>query len=250
LHQAQRIYRVATPELNPHRLAADHAAGQALLLQQRFDEASALLERTLAARQQLFGPNSIPAAETLDVLARVRNGQGRLQEAEQLKNEALHALEGLGDTASLQRATIQLSLATLLMRSAQFARSEQLLREAAAVFSGTLPADHLSRTSAEHYLGETLLERRKYREAETVLTAAIERMQRAGVPQWRIARSMSTLGEVVFRQGRIAAGERLLLESQVRLAGDPDAKQLARAKAQHRVTTLLGSPTKWASVAD
>lgn len=239
LHEAQRIYRIATPELNPHRLAAEQAAGQGLLLQQRFDEASIILERTLAARQQLFGPNSIPVAETLDVLGRVRNGQGRLEEAEQLKNHALLALEGLGEAASLQRATIQLSLATLLMRSRQFARSEQLLREAIAVFASTLPADHLSRTSAEHYLGETLLERRKYQEAEVVLSSAIERMQRGHSPQWRIARSRSTLGEVILRQGRTEAGEQLLLESHAQLSGDPDAKQLARAKARHRITTLM-----------
>jgi DNA-binding winged helix-turn-helix (wHTH) protein/tetratricopeptide (TPR) repeat protein len=249
LHEAQRIYRVSTPELNPHRLAADHAAGQSLLLRQRFDEAALILERTLAGRHQLFGPSGIPVAETLDLLGRVRNGQGRLREAEQLKMDALLALEGLGEAANLQRANIQLSLATLLMRTSQFSRSESLLREALDLYSRALPADHISRISAEHYLGETLLARRKYREAEAILSAALQRMQRASVPQWRVARSMSALGEVLYRQGKTEAAQHLLLDSYARLADDPDAKQVARAQAQQRITTLLGKPTKWASVA-
>jgi tetratricopeptide (TPR) repeat protein len=243
LQQAQHIYRASTPELNPHRLAADHAAGQALLLQQRFEEAATILERTLSARRRLFGPIGIPVAESLDSLARVRNGQGRLEEAEQLKLEALHALDGLGAAAAVQRATIELSLATLLMRGNQLARSEQLLREVIGLYSGALPENHISRISAEHYLGEVLLLSGQYQEAAAVLSVAIQRMQRGHAPQWRIARSMSTLGEVLYRQGQREAGARLLLESHAQLTDDPDAKQLARAKAQDRLVALLGKPT-------
>jgi tetratricopeptide (TPR) repeat protein len=248
LYRARQIYGVSTPELNPSRLAADNAAGQLLLQQQRFDEAALILERTLAARRQLFGPSGIAVAETLNLLASVRNGQRRLEEAEELKIAALTALEGLGEAAELQRATIQLSLATLLMRTRQFARSAELLRGTIDLYDAILPADHISRTSAEHYLGETLLEQKKYREAEVILQTAIKRMQRAGVPQWRVSRSMSTLGETLYRQGKIVAAKSLLLQSHAQLATDRAAKQTAQTKARERVTTLLREPTTWASV--
>jgi len=247
LQEAQRIYRSSTAQMSPDRLTADNAAGQILLAQQRFDEASLVLERTLAARRQLYGLRGVAIAETLNLLASVRNGQGRLEEAEELKLAAIDALGELGDSAKLQRATVQLSLATLLMRTQQFARSEALLRESIDIYTATLPADHLSRISAEHYLGEALLEQKKYREAESTLQTALERMRRAAVPQWRIARSQSTLGEALYRQGKIDLAKPLLLQSHAQLAADPLAKQIARDKAQQRVTTLLGKQMLWAS---
>ena len=80
VREAQEIYRAATPELAPDRVAADNAMGEVLLLQHRFDEAGIVLERTLAARQQLFGSKGIPISETLNLLAGVRSGQERLEE--------------------------------------------------------------------------------------------------------------------------------------------------------------------------
>lgn len=248
LQQAQRIYHGSTAQLNPDRLAADNTAGQILLAQQRFDAASLVLERTLAARRQVYGARGIPVAETLNLLASVRNGQGRLQQAEELKLAALDALGELGDEAKLQRATVQLSLATLLLRTRQFARSELLLRDTINIYNATLPGDHLSRISAEHYLAEALLEQQRYAEAESMLQTVLGRMQRTAVPQWRISRSQSTLGEVLYRQGKTEAARQLLLQSHAELAADPDAKQTAKDKAQQRVVTLLGKQTLWAAL--
>ncbi len=126
------------------------------------------------------------------------------------------------------------------MKTGQFSRGERLLRETMALYDTTLPADHIYKTSAGHYLGEALLQQKRYQEAETVLLTAIERMHRIAAPNWRVARSMNTLGEVLHRQGRTEEARKLLVASHAQLTTDVNAKQSAKAKAQQRMQTLLG----------
>jgi hypothetical protein len=75
----------------------------------------------------------------------------------------------------------------------------------------------------------------KLTEAETVLTASMERWQRAGAPPWRAIRSANALGEAIYRQGRSREGESFLLETFRRISADPKADPMAKQKARERL---------------
>ena len=99
-----------------------------------------------------------------------------------------------------------------------------------------MPPDHQYVASAEHVLGEALLETHQLEQAEAVLTAAVNRWKRNDVPAWRVARSESALGEVLYRLGRSADAERYLSRSYTILAADEKADPEARRKAQQRIS--------------
>jgi TolA-binding protein len=126
-------------------------------------------------------------------------------------------------------------LATVYMRQKKFTNAESQLRETLDLFEKHLPPDHQYRASAEHYLGETLLAIGKLKEAETVLTSAMNRWTRTGASAWRSARSASALGEVLYREGRIEEAESYLSQSYRELSADPGADRDSKRVALERV---------------
>jgi len=119
------------------------------------------------------------------------------------------------------------------------------LRETLDVFRDALPPDHQHIASAEYFLGEVLLATNRLTEAETVLTASMNRWNRSEAPPWRAMRSASALGEALYRQGRKTEGEKYLSESLRELAADPkadrEAKDKAKARAKRYLRTTLAS---------
>src|SRR4029453_4072561 len=118
-----------------------------------------------------------------------------------------------GSTAHLQIGYLQTMLATVQMKQERFAEAERTLRDTLVLYRKNGRDDHQYVASAEHYLGEALLAQGKYREAEPVLLAAMERWKRTGAPIWRSARSASALGEALQGQGRTDEAEQYLVQS-------------------------------------
>jgi TolA-binding protein len=133
------------------------------------------------------------------------------------------------------------------MKQGRFADAQQTLRDALDLFGKNIKGDHQYVASAEHYLGEALLAQGKYREAQPVLLAAVERWKRTGAPVWRSARSASALGEVLQGLGRTDEAEQYLVESYKDLSSDPAADDDLKRLARERVTkfyTALGQRQK------
>lgn len=236
VREAVSIFTTALPPAHPDRVLADARLGEVLLLQNRINEADPLFERSLDMQTQLYGSNSRQVADVLDSLASIRRAQGKMPEAENFARRALAAHEATLGADHRDAGYSRTSLAVILARQGKYSEAEVLLRSALASFDKSLPPDHQYVASAEHVLGEVLLETNKLHDAEAALTAAMNRWKRTNAPAWRVARSESALGEVLYRQGRTGEAERHFVASYRTLVESDHADREALAKAQDRVT--------------
>lgn len=233
--EAVRIYEVTVPNLHPDRVMANVNLAEILVWQSRMDEASALLEPSLENQMRIYGRISRQVGVTFALLSRVRASQGLLEEAEEYARQALDVyLQALGNLHQ-DTAYSRTSLASLLIRRGKLSAAENQLRQSLDTYEQTLPPDHPYVASAEHLLGEVLLRKRQLNDAEALLTAAMNRWKRTNSPAWRVARSESALGEVLFLQGRIKEAEQHLRSGYKVLARDDSADRDARIAARERV---------------
>ena len=233
--KAVDIFRVTAPDLHPDRVLAETRLGEALLMQNRIDEASALFESSLEKQRVLFTNNSRQVAEVLESLSQIRRAQGQLEEAERFAAEALNSIVNAMGAEHGYTPYFRGSYAAVLMRRGKNVDAERELRHSLDTLAKTRPADHQYVCSAEHMLGELLLETNRLTDAEAMLTAAMNRWKRTDAPAWRSARSASALGEVLFRQGRMREAETYLTRSYTELAADESADRDVRIKARQRV---------------
>ena len=233
--QAVDIFRVATPRLHPDRVLAETRLGEALLMQNRYDEASELFEGSLENQKILFGENSRQVAEVLDSLRHIRAAQGQMAEAEKFAADALDAMVNALGAEHGYTPYFRTAYASALMKRGKYTEAERELRHSLATLEKTRPADHQYVCSAEHMLGEVLLETNRLNDAEAMFTAAMNRWKRTDAPAWRSARSASALGEVLFKQRRMREAESYLTRSYSELAADDSADRETRIKARQRV---------------
>lgn len=233
VRRAAEIYK-SSAVLHPDRITADYRLAEILFSQGRINEAAPLFERVLGAQRLLYGSNGT-VADTLGSLAQIRIAQNNSKDAETLIQEALTAHKGSGSTPANKIGYLQTMLATIWMGQSKFTEAEILLRDTLDLFAKSLPPDHQYVASAEHYLGECLLENGKLVDAESILTAAMNRWKRTDAPAWRSARSANTLGEALFRQGRMQEAERYLVTSFQALNAHAGADQDTKNKARERI---------------
>jgi eukaryotic-like serine/threonine-protein kinase len=228
------IYEVTAPTLHPDRAMAEIALGEVLRAQNKLDEAAAMYSAALRKQIHLFGANSGYVADTLDALAMVRYSQQQFTEANRLSREAIAiARTAYGDTHP-STANMGVILARTLTALTEYSEAEATLRQSLKVLTSSLPPDHQYIAAAEYLLGEVLLATNRLTEAKTVLTASMNRWQRAGAPPWRAMRSASALGEALSRLGRVQEAETYLTDSFHVLSADPNADPFAKEKARQR----------------
>jgi TolA-binding protein len=235
------------PSDYPDRVMAEYYLADLFLNSGRIEDAKPLFNQVLAAQRRLYGKGSRATADTLASLAQIDIAQKNFGGAEKLISEALEAHRESSSTAYLQIGYLQTMLGMVQMKQGRFADAEHTLRDTLVLFATNIKGDHQYIASAEHYLGEALLGQRKYREAEPVLLAAMERWKRTGAPIWRSARSASALGEALQGEGRTDEAEQYLVESYKDLNADPGADDDVKRIARERVTkfyTALGQPQK------
>jgi serine/threonine protein kinase/Flp pilus assembly protein TadD len=233
--QAVNIYHSTVHELHPDRVLADVRLAETLQAQNKLSEAAPLFEMTLQAQRRLYGEKSRQVADILDSLATVKRSQGLLDEAENLARQALKTHElGFGKK-HFMTGYFSMTLGSLLARRGKLDEAERLLRDSLAIYDQTLPPDHGYVSAAEHHLGEVLLAANRLHDAEALLTAAMSRWRRTDAAPWRSARSASSLGEVLYREGRTQEAEQYLVDSYRVLAADEKADREARIKARERL---------------
>ena len=233
------IYDMVAPPMWPDRVRAEVALAEALYLQNRLDDAEPILVTACRKTIELFGRNSAQAADVLDMLAVVRYSQGRFAEAERYSRDAVGSARiayGDGHAAHGNMAT---TLARTLIERKKYDEAERMLREAIQILMTALPPDHQYIASAEYWLGELLLTTNRVAEAETRLTASMNRWARSDAPHWRAKRSASALGEALYRQGRTEEAKKYLSESFRELSADPKADLDAKEKSRQRVARYL-----------
>jgi serine/threonine protein kinase/tetratricopeptide (TPR) repeat protein len=242
--ESAEIYKVMPP-LHPDRVMADYFLGEVLLYRGRIDEAALLFERVLLAQRKIYGPAHDALADTIVSLAQARVAQNDVREAERLLRDLLDSDRSLWTAAPIRIGNTQTTLAMILIKRAKFVEAEGILRSALDLLASSLPVDHQYIASAEHYLGEALLGQEKYGDAESVLVTAMARWERSGAPMWRSARSASTLGEALHRQGRTREAEVHLIAGFRQLSTDPGADADSRRLARERVEKLYEEQGQW-----
>lgn len=240
---ALEIFKLTVPSMHPDRVTTEVALADTLYLQGQLDEAASILLDALRKNTELFGPNSENVVGVLDRLAMVRYSQRRMAEAETFSRDAIaRALIVFGERHSVTASSVS-TLARTLIELRKFSEAEARLRQVLRIYGETVAPDHQQIASAEYFLGEVLLATKRPSEAEAVLTASMNRWKRGDAPPWRAMRSASALGEALCRQGRMAEGEKYVLESFHELSADPkadrEAKDKARARAKRYLRTSL-----------
>ncbi|MET0988061.1 MAG: tetratricopeptide repeat protein [Steroidobacteraceae bacterium] len=246
--EALQISRERLPPLHPTRIGTEFQLAELLASRGRNDEeAVGLLESVLKARRTLYGETSSDVADTLDVLARERERQGRSQEAEQLLRQALDIQKRSVGPEHFLVAYQHTSLGILLLKVHKPRAAEQEVRAALTIYAKSLPADHQYIAAAEHVLGEALIAQARFQDAEQILVASRDRWKRTAAPPWRAARSASALGEALYGQHRLEEAEQLLIEGYRGVTSDPAADIEARERARERLTRFYrdtGHPEK------
>lgn len=153
-----------------------------LIQEGKYTEAESLLNQVLKIQERMYGSVHDRIAFTLDMLGRTAMKRGDPASAQADFSRAVaidHLL--LGDK-SPRTAAIKVDLAEAYIQQAKYAEAEDILRKAVNTLVQSLPAGDAHIGSAYASLGRTLLNLRRYREAETQLTAGYEILEKQPRP--------------------------------------------------------------------
>jgi DNA-binding winged helix-turn-helix (wHTH) protein/tetratricopeptide (TPR) repeat protein len=241
LREAIGIHRMSEPELSPNRVMAEYMLGELLRAQRRFDEAAAIYERVLESQRRLYNSEGMFFAYTLGKLGEMRTEQRRVPEGIQMLGDAIGLLRAEGDAGDDDRAFFQHFLAHTLLELGDYAGSERLIRDSLDVFQRR-SKDIDNTSSGEYLLGASLLGQDRLREASVALNSALNRARENNAQRWRIERIRNALGEVLYREGRILEGSRMLRESHDWLANDRATNPITSRIVKKRMKWFAGLP--------
>ncbi len=245
--EAVDIYTTARPKLHPDRVYAQVQLGEVLRQQKRMDESFLVFDEALSATRKVYGEEDRRVADVLDSLAKIRQSQHQLAEAEKYAQQAIEIQVKAEGPNNWRTGYYRTSLASIQIQRREYAQAEPELKTAIDVFMKALPTDHPYVAAAEQFLGEVMLQTGRPKDAEANFMAAMQRSKRANEPEWRVARSASGLGEALYRQGRARDAETYLVSSYRTLSTDSAADANAQVAARERLVrfyTDRGEPEK------
>jgi len=187
--------------------------GDALLQQDRYDEAEPLLQGALDLRRRHLGPSDA-VAETLDRLATLHQRRNEYASAEPLFREALAIRRGLfGDTAVVVAQSLN-DLGVLLYQMDAYDQAEPVYREALAIDLRQLGENHPLTAEVLHNLGQTQWSRRNVDQAESLFRRALAAKRATlGTAHPSISINLNNLGMLLVERGRLEEGEALIREA-------------------------------------
>jgi serine/threonine protein kinase/tetratricopeptide (TPR) repeat protein len=179
-----------------------------------YDPARPLLQEALVAREQLLGPSSPEAVQSLQSIGRLDFDKGDRASAEAKFRDALGRLDAAPGIDPVVRARLQSELAQVLRDKAAYAEAEALFREAIDTFTRVLGPEHLETGAGWAGLGPVFHVQGKFADAESALKKAIAIKEAAfGADHPEVAGSLVNLASAVGRQGRDNEAEPYLLRA-------------------------------------
>jgi len=141
-------------------------------------ESASLLEKSLAKRVALFGPDSEHVAQAQAHLAEVLGLQARYSESEPMFRAALETQrKELGDESAAVAASLQ-GLADVLTMEGRFDEAEPLLRESLDIYRSMGDGESRDVAEALEYLGMNLYDQGQYDDAERLLRDSVALQRR------------------------------------------------------------------------
>ena len=244
---AERYQREAL-EILQHQVAStdpDYATtigglGQALLKQGKLDEAEKLLGETLELYRLVFGEENPRLAPVHGAFASLYQQRGEYVKAIAKVREAIEITKRASGERDFMVAYYLDSLANLELKVGRTTDALANVQTALGIYRDTLPAEHLYIASAEYLLGEILVERKDAAHAVEPLRHSIAVASQAkDAPQWRAARSQSTLGVALAQLGQHQEAEELLLGSYRVLLKELGADDALTRSAHQRALDFL-----------
>ena len=198
-----RIYEAWYGSDNPDTAAAKAVFATLLIKEGKYDDAEPILKQTLAAQEKVYGPVHDRIAFTLDMLGRIALRRHDPQTATADLSRALAINRSLLGDASLHTAVVKIDLADAYLQQEKYADADALLQQGVKVVLASLPPGDLHVGTAHASWGRALLHLRRYREAETELTASYQNLtSQAKPPVARIQDVRQDLAAVYDAEGK------------------------------------------------
>ena len=211
--EAVTIYHATLPEKHPERVHADISLGELLYRQGRLDEAETYLTNGLADLRAVFGENSAVLIGTYGFLGKIYLAKQHWDSAEKFARAGLQiAIHNFGEV-NFSVGVAHNLVANILIGRKQYLEAEKEAFASLKVLQATASPDHQYTASTEYLLAASLIGQHRYQEAEPMLQENIARWTRAQAPSWRIARSESLLGVVLFQLQKKNEAKQLLLHA-------------------------------------
>jgi tRNA A-37 threonylcarbamoyl transferase component Bud32/tetratricopeptide (TPR) repeat protein len=233
LDEAERFLRPGI-ELCKRTLGPDHVStlfGQSDLAwvvwtKGKDDEAVALDRETLAGRRRTLGADNPDTLRSMGNLGFRLGYLGKLEEGEALTRQSLEAKRRVLGAEHIETLMSELYVGDVLARRGKYAEAEKILRHGVGAFGRLQGAKHPYTLWAMAFLGEMLTRADRAAEAEPVLRECLAQREKIlAASDWEIGNTRALLGHCLARQGKLAAGEALLVAGHERMAkGAPSCR--------------------------
>ncbi len=187
-----------------------HVAGLYLRERGRYAQAQPLLERALALREQVLGPEHPDTASTLNVLAWLYVLRGNYQQAERLVQPALAGLEHVLGPEHPEVATALAMLANTYLYEGKYSQAEPLFQRALAIREQVLGENHFLVADSLNDLAVLYFYQGQYAKAEPLFQHALALYENTRGPEHPdTLATLHNLANLNMKQGQYAQAEPL-----------------------------------------
>lgn len=240
--EAEQRYREAMPiwkAANIAEMADDAQAeiGWALLKQDRFDEAEAMLNEVLAQRRARYGPQSFQVGDALEKLAPIFRARGDLARSESLIQEGLEIRRAVFGPRSIQVAGAIQNVAFLREARNDTAGAIAPLRESLDIYSALRPASDINVVLVQRWLAVDLCALGAVAEGDSLAQVALANLVKdpaSNIPP----RLQGARGFCLVQRQQYVQAEPLLLEAERGLRELPSAVPSMREEVARWLTLL------------
>jgi len=199
------------PETQSHMM---EAIGRVYLSMGEADKALPLLDRSLALRRDLYGPDDVLTASSMHSLAKARRDKGEYEEAENLLRAALAIQQRKLGADHESVAAALYDLGWLLTARGEWDAAERIYRQSLDIYVATGRERDRGATTVMDGLATVLMYKGDYAAAETLYRRALAiNRELRGADHPDVAVELMSLAVTLQGQSRLAEAEPLFLES-------------------------------------
>ncbi|MGE0480036.1 MAG: tetratricopeptide repeat protein [Phycisphaerae bacterium] len=211
-------------------LAFCAAAGlaEALHDEGKFDDADALYQRTLAARDAVLDDHPDSVVGALNGYARLLVNRKQTDAAQAILDESLDLQTRFLPVGHIYRIETLRYLGMIAGTRGRLDQSQARFNEARELCRARLPADHPRTLEVEHQLGRVLGERGQSTAAATLLRSTLTALeQRAGRSHLETLATAGDLANVLIEAGDLDAADAVIRNATAGVAGEPSDMAVA-----------------------